>query len=326
MSRNRVGDLSASLASWAYEFVAAPASPRPLAAFRIGLAAVLLVQAWALTGSLVELYGDRGIVQWAVSPYTIPAGIPTLNRVTELGGWFGISDLTCVRSVFLLYVAGLLGLLLGWYTRASAFVAWITHLAMKATGSASIYGVDEFAHIALFYAMFMPVGRAFSWDAGGVQASDPPSSGARLALRILQLHLCVVYFSSGIEKIMGEQWRNGEAIWRSLMREDFGQFDMSWLAEVPWLAKLICWGTLVVEIGYAFFVWPRRTRTLWACATLGLHLGIGVMLGLWSFAAVMMVLTFSAFLVSADAPTISRTIDEPEAPVLRGDLREAITV
>ena len=35
------------------------------------------------------------------------------------------------------------------------------------------------------------------------------------------------------------------------------------LARHPWIPTLAGWGTLVVEIGYAFLIWPRRTRRAW---------------------------------------------------------------
>jgi hypothetical protein len=158
-----------------------------------------------------------------------------------------------------------------------------------------MYGVDAFAHVSLFYCLVMPVGAAFSLDRRAGRAVDAPSATATLSLRVLQLHLCIVYLSSGVEKALGEQWRNGEAIWRSLMLPEYAQFDFSWMAFTPWLAMLVAWGTLAIEIGYAFFIWPRQTRKLWVLATLGLHLGIAVFLGLWLFSSMMMVLTFSAF-------------------------------
>src|SRR5262249_53984039 len=99
----------------------------------------------------------------------------------------------------------------------------------------------------------------------------------------------------------GEQWRNGEAIWRALEWPTMAFFDFSWLAAVPWLALMICWGTLVVEVGYAFFIWPRRTRKLWLLATVGLHAGIGLTMGLVFFSAVMIVLNVAAFGVSAES-------------------------
>jgi hypothetical protein len=101
-----------------------------------------------------------------------------------------------------------------------------------------------------------------------------------------------------VEKAMGDDWWNGEAIWCALMRSDLCGFNMSWLASVPLLPKLAGLGTLVIETFYPIFVWPRRTRTLWALATISLHVGIAVFMGLVSFSAMMAVFTGSMFLVS----------------------------
>jgi uncharacterized membrane protein YhiD involved in acid resistance len=62
------------------------------------------------------------------------------------------------------------------------------------------------------------------------------------------------------------------------------------------------WGTLVVEIGYGLFIWPRRTRTLWCVATIGLHLGLGLFMGLVFFSSVMILLTGCLFLIPETTP------------------------
>jgi hypothetical protein len=297
---SQTADLCSSITRAATNFVAKPASPRTLAVLRIGLAAALLYQAFAFSGSLLDLYGSRGIVQWNVLPMGTPREMPTLTAVRHWLGLLGVSADDSVRLVFYTYVASLVCLLLGWQTRVAAVAAWLTQMAIKTTGQTAIYGVDEFAHIALFYCVWMPVAGAWSLDRQSGRVSGEPTALARLALRVLQLHLCIVYFSSGIEKASGEQWWNGEAIWRAVMRADLAMFDLSWLANYPILAMLGCWATLIVEIGYPFMIWHRWTRLPWAVATIGLHIGIGIFLGLWSFAAVMVVLNVAALVVPAE--------------------------
>src|SRR5207248_1654794 len=110
--------------------------------------------------------------------------------------------------------------------------------------------------------------------------------------------------------IRGEQWRNGEAMWRAVMRPRFAAFDLSWLATHPTIPLLACWSTLVVELGYVLFIWSQRTRRAWALATIGLHLGIGIFLGLWSFAALMIVLNVAAFLTGTRATANTSDHDE----------------
>ncbi|HYV37945.1 MAG TPA: HTTM domain-containing protein [Gemmataceae bacterium] len=301
-----------SLGRKAVEFVSKPASPRPLAALRIGLAAALLYQAFAYAGNLLELYGDRGIVQWNAMPFAPPPVMPNLATIRDLLLPLGLNAESCVRLVFYTYVASLVCLMLGWRTKAAAIVAWLTQMAIKTTGITAIYGVDEFAHFALFYCVWMPIANAWSLDLQAGRVSGEPTALARLALRVLQFHMCIVYFSSGIEKATGEQWRNGEAIWRSVMRPDLAMFDLSWLPNFQVLAIILCWGTLVVEIGYPFMIWHRWTKPVWAIQTIGLHVGIAIFLGLWSFAAVMIVLNVAALVISAEPQAEPVALAEPK--------------
>lgn len=271
----------------------AGADARALAALRIGVAAVLIAQAFAFAPSLFLFFGEHGIVQAPVASLLVSSAMPRLT-------WFvdALAPIASERSVligcFCVYVAALHLLLAGWRTRAVAIIAWLLHLSLKTTGSASAYGVFEFATIALFYCSVLPVGAALSLDS--MRSTRDVSFQSKLGLRVLQIHLCIVYLSSGIEKIRGEQWRNGEAIWRAVMRPRFAPVDFSWLAGVPALALALCWGTLAIELGYVVFIWLPRTRRLWALATIGMHTGIALALGLWSFSALMIALNAAAFL------------------------------
>ncbi|MBJ6765908.1 HTTM domain-containing protein [Myxococcaceae bacterium JPH2] len=276
-------------------FVSTPGSPEPLAVFRVGVALLLLIQVGSLADTLPELLGSRGLVPWSVSESLAAPWMLRLDRVTSFLGQWGLSPDQGVRAVVFTYGLALVGLLLGWRTRVCALVAWLAHSVLLNSGNFFAYGVETFAHISLFYCVVMPVGAAFSLDLRAGRAAGAPSSEATLALRVLQLHLCVIYFATGAEKLVGPTWRDGTALWEVLMQPQYGQFDFAWLAQVPWLVKLASWGTLVIEAGYPVLIWPARTRPLWVVLTLGMHLGIAVLMGLWLFSGMMGVLTFSAF-------------------------------
>jgi hypothetical protein len=295
-------------------FFTAPASPAPLAALRIGLSAVLLFQAIALWGSLLELFGSQGVVQWSVVEPAMREGEPTLGWFVDVAAPLGISEAAVLHGLFLVYLASLTSLLIGYRTVPAAIVAFLLHMALRTTGYASAYGVDAFAHIMLFYFIWMPIGETWSLDRRLGRTTGEPSSAARLALRVLQIHLCMVYFFSGFEKSLGIDWHTGEAIWCVVMRRDLCPFDLSWIAQAPWLALIAAKGTLLVEMAYPIFVWPRRTRLLWAATTISMHVGIGVIMGLWSFAAVMSVLTFSAFVVRSEPAGAALAVEAVTAP------------
>lgn len=285
-------------------FALTPATALPIAVLRIGLASVLLAQAVLVAPALFELYGPAGILQGRLRDAFTKTGLPRMGWWMDLLAPLGVGEHAVIAGTGVLYVLSLVALLLGWHTRAAAAAAWLTHLMLTVTVDAMSYGADTFAHIFLFYLIWMPAGAALSLDHSRDRRRGRgpagPSPAARLSLRVLQLHLCIIYLSSGLAKASGAAWWNGEAIWRSLMLPEYRQLDFSWLSRHAWLAATLGWAVLVVEIGYAFLIWPRLTRRLWVAATVALHLGIAVFMGLWVFGAIMPVFTIAAFGVDPD--------------------------
>ncbi len=280
-------------------FVFRPASAAPLAALRIGLALVLLAQAAMVAPVVFELYGDRGLLQGPLREALSASGLPRLGWLMDAVARLGVPAAPVVSATCAVYVASLLALLAGLRTRVAAAVAWITHLTLMTTAPGTVYGADVFANIFLFYLVWMPSGATLSLDRRRARAPGAPTPGARLALRVVQMHLCGTYLASGVEKACGEGWWNGEAIWRALMLPEYRHFDFSFLAAHPWMAAAAGWAVLTVEIGYPFLMWSRRTRRPWVVATAGMHLGIALLMGLRVFGAIMIVLTVAAFGVRA---------------------------
>ncbi|MDC0717300.1 HTTM domain-containing protein [Nannocystis bainbridge] len=276
-------------------FCFAPARPAPLVALRIGLAAVLLAQALQIAPLYHALYHHRGLLRGPLKDSFVSGHLPRLGEL--LASPFESQVLAVLGA---LYVASLVGMLLGWRTRASTCAAWLLHFVFMRLAPHTNYGADDFANIFLFYSTVAPGGAALSLDRRAGRAHDLPTAGTRLAIRVMQLHLCLAYLLSGLEKALGQQWRDGEAIWRSLVAQGYALLDFTWLAHVPWLATVAGWSVLVVEIGYAVFVWPAVTRRGWVAAVAAMHAGIGVFMGLHVFAGVMIVLTVSMFGISAE--------------------------
>jgi hypothetical protein len=281
-------------------FLFAPAGARPFAALRIGLAAVLIVQALQIAPMFAQFYHHSGLLRGPLMDSFTSGHVTSLGRIWSALAIGGAGEALALSVVGLLYLGSLVGMLVGWRTRLCTGAAWLLHLFFMLLAPYTNYGVDAFANVFLFYSLWGPGGDALSLDRAAGRTSDRPRATSRLLLRVMQVHLCIAYLLSGIEKASGEQWRDGEAIWRSLMTQGYHAFDFTWLAQVPWLAVVAGWSVLVVEIGYAVFIWPRRTRRWWIAAVVAMHAGIGVFMGLHVFAALMIVLTVALFGVGAD--------------------------
>jgi hypothetical protein len=277
-----------------------PVSARPLAGLRVALPLLLLVHLVALSNDVLSLHGDRGIIPWELTDLLRDPWVPSLPTLARAFVPLGIGLHTAIILLLSGYAGSLLSLALGACPRLSAFLAWGLHLSLVTSGAASFYGVDQLANTFLFYLLVFPSGRAWTF------ASRPAPHRAETipvgCLRVMQFHLCAIYLAAGLDKAMGRQWWNGEAIWQIVSQPIFSTFDLSWLARPSWIPTLAGWSTLLVEIGYVFFIWPRRTRKLWGIATLGLHLGIGLFMGLVFFSSVMILLTVCLFLIPERAP------------------------
>ena len=278
-------------------FFATPTSSDFLSFYRIATALLGLATVAVLSPSVLDIYGPEGFIQWVISDQILRVeSLPSLVQISDLLDRTGLSGAAVVRGAFALYALALLGLLVGWRTRACAAVAWLLHFLILNTNMIFGYGVETFIHIGLFYSLLGPSAESWSLDArAGRTGAHRVSSNARIAQRVLQLHACVVYLNAGVAKGFGHDWWTGEAIWRSTMQPTYGVFDMSWMASAPVVSVAASWLTLLVEGGYVVFMWPRRTRPWWLAAVLLMHLGIAVLMGLWLFAGAMMVMNVAAF-------------------------------
>jgi hypothetical protein len=271
-----------------------PTTSTPFALLRIGTAIVLLLKDVIEFPVLLQLYGPAGFLQWGIAELSLNPVHPRLSWIVDVAHRASIDPDTAIFATFALYFVAALFLLFGRWARAFCMLLWLLHWAFEDSAGFNIYGLDMFLNIALFYCCLGPLDRRFVAFRNAV--ADPPLVTTTLWLFLFRFHLCVAYFVAGFAKSAGDQWRSGEAIWRAVNMPQFTTgIDWSWLSAAPVLATIASCGTLVIELGYPIFMNVPRTRKVWLLLTVMMHVGIGVTLGLWLFAAIMIVLSVSAY-------------------------------
>jgi Vitamin K-dependent gamma-carboxylase len=275
-------------------------SDRWLAVLRVGLGLQVVLYALSLRNDWNYLFAatGQGLITRNLAEALLSLEsrfIPRLGWIITLGAHVGLREETILSAAwFCLFCAGC-GLLLGLASRFSAILAWFLHLCATKSGDFVSYGVDSFMTIGLFYLMLSPLPDRYSLDQRfrKPQPKDPQLLG--FFRRVLQLHLCFIYFFGGLTKCLGDGWWNGSNIWRALTRPPFNVIPpdilVSWKYFLPVLGILIC----LIEIGYPVFVWVQGTRTIWLVCVLGMHLMIGLAMGMYLFALIMIVLNLAAF-------------------------------
>jgi len=158
------------------------------------------------------------------------------------------------------------------------------------------FGLDQINAMLTLYLAIGPSGQALSLDRliarrwRGSAASRPaPSARANLALRLINVHMCVIYFFAGISKLQGEAWWTGEAMWRAFSNLEYQSIDMTWLAWHPRLLNLVTHLSVLWEIFFCVLIWRPHLRPLMLAGAVVLHVGIGACLGMWTFGLIMLV-------------------------------------
>lgn len=234
--------------------------------------------------------------------------VPRLGWFVPLGTNAGLREEIVLSVAWVCLLVSGCTLLIGFVSRFSAILAWFLHLCAAKSGGVMSYGVDNFMTIGLFYLMLSPLPDRFSldWRLRKSRSRDPQLLG--FWRRVLQLHLCVIYFFSGLTKCLGSGWWNGSSVWRALIRPPFNVIDpeilISWKYLFPVAGIFIC----LLEIGYPFFIWNSKTRKIWLIGICAMHAGIGLTMGMYLFAFIMIILNVAAFgpgFVSAEQERIS---------------------
>jgi len=221
--------------------------------------------------------------------------IPSLGWFVALAARVDVPEETVLLLAWLgLFVSGC-ALLFGVGCRFSAIAAWFLHLCAAKSGGFLSYGMDNFMTIGLFYLMLSPLPDRLSldWRLRDLRPKNPELLG--FWRRVLQLHLCIIYFFSGLTKCLGSGWWDGSNVWRALIRPPFNVIDpeilVRWKDFLPLAGILVC----LLESGYPFFIWSSRTRKIWLFGICAMHLLIGVAMGMYLFSLVMIVLNVAAF-------------------------------
>ncbi len=207
----------------------------------------------------------------------------------EIARWIAVAVLLLVAS--------------GWRPRVTALLHWWIAVSFQLTAS-TLEGGDQAA--AVLSLLLVPVAltdpRRWHWDPPPAYIAVPGFRGARRelativalsALLMVRIQVSGIYFHAAFGKLQGTEWEDGTAMYYWLSNPVFGatHFWADLLRPVlrsPALLAGITWGTIIVELLLFMGLLatrPARRVLLWL--GIGLHLGVLLFMGLFSFSVTM---------------------------------------
>jgi hypothetical protein len=332
--------------SWS-AFFFRPADALPLGVVRIGVGALLVWNLLVLGLDLHDFLGSDGWIGPEANAHYLAEHTPGAWSI-----WFWVPDrwLWPAWAACLAFAAAFT---LGFCARATALASWIVIVSLARRMPVALFGFDLTLSNWIFYlAAFGASGHALSVDrwiaarrrraAGastrperrdGADRDDAWSSttvGANLSLRMIQLHLALVYGCAGLSKLSGPEWLDGTALEMLVLTPEFRRFDLAWTLRYPTILMLSTYAGVLLDLAYPILIWIKRWRRLVIANVVLMHVLIDLMLGLREFGLAMIVANL-AFLpverrarsvVEADGPTAIRSAASPAGKLRR--MRELV--
>lgn len=259
---------------------------RSLAAFRIGLGAVVISDLIFKGADLTAFYTDQGF-------------FPRTLAIKYLGWWSFSFHMASGAFWFqaLLLMAGLalaFCVMVGYQTRLATFALWLFVVSMQGRNFLILHSGDALIRVMLFWAMFLPMDRAWSLDnQWSRKTEEKPGGIANLATFCILIQLLSMYFFTALLKHDPEWNVDFLAIYYALQLEQFTTSFGQFLGQQLALTKILTAATYYLELlGPLTLVIPWVSRwARWAVPFMfmGLHLGIGSTMHLGTFPAICIV-------------------------------------
>lgn len=258
----------------------------PVALFRILLGALLFNYFWQLYPNLDAFFTDDGILPRSVL-FAHWTDRPTI--LAAFGEWWQVVPIW----IFALVVS--VTLTIGFRSRLSAALAFLALCTIQWRDPLIADGSDYVYRLSAFWLIFTGAGDRISLDAALRRARGDvlTGRGSAFPVRILEFQTALIYLFTAFEKLPGQTWTNGTAIYYAL------QLDHTWsrsfaipLAQNVAISNVLTYGTLAIELAFlplVFFPLANRyTRLVAVVGGAGLQAGIAILMNVGNFPIVML--------------------------------------
>jgi hypothetical protein len=240
---------------------------KALALFRLLYSSLVIVTLLILKPEWLVWFGRKGLT----TPATVkPVSFLNLFRILP-------QDDKWIEAIFWLAFVSAIGMLVGWCTRASSVLVFISLLSIQYRNPYIINGGDVLLRVIGFFLVFSPCGRAYSLDRIMDQFegpdSLPPETYSPWAQRLIQFQISLLYICSVLWKLKGQSWINGSAVYYILHLQEYHRFPVP-LASSSYISTFGCWSVIIIEACCGSLIWVRAFRYWIILTGVCLHLAI----------------------------------------------------
>lgn len=193
-----------------------------------------------------------------------------------------------------------------WITATLLFLCWFI---LQKLNVYILNGGDNYLIFILLYMIF-----ANSYSYFSIDKTTFPKEGSignfltKLSIYSITMHLCLIYFISGISKLHADLWYNGVAVYYILNLERFKGTEYNELiSKNGLLVTIATYGTMLWEALFPFLVYNKTFKNMTIIGGVVLHLSIYVFMMIHDF-EILYIAVYGFFFKDEDILKIKRSL------------------
>lgn len=237
------------------------ASARAMAGTRIILGLALLYDALTYVSERQVMFGENGVFGSLGSQRPFP----TLLKYGGISGELFAPSPIMLDLIFAIFICALLFFTVGYLYRVATIVAWIVLNYFTLRNYLIFDAGHSLASNLLFLMAFIPADKVGSLSAylNGRSLKGLWQEKAienAWGVRAMQIQMSILYFSTFIYKLVGQNWREGTAVYYATRLPPYFRTQFEFLVGSGFLIGLATYGTLILEGALAILIWVPRLR------------------------------------------------------------------
>lgn len=233
--------------------------PRPtegMAIFRILWCLILFVYLLADIPNVYDFYGPHAIL--SMETVRSKFNYPHMNLFNMFGLTYGV-----VYGVMFIYGVALLFSILGFHARPSLLVILGCMVTLHQRNIWLLGSSEVLIRLVTLFLVCSPCGHTLSVDSLLSRKNEKhrmPREWSPWAWRLIQIQLSVVYVVTVWQKIKGDTWFDGSALYYATRLDTIKNMPVPFLLDSVFFLKLGTWMSLLLEVALGTLIWFNEFR------------------------------------------------------------------
>lgn len=241
-----------------------------------------------------DLFGANGIF-----PYDLYIKLMKENNIGYLTYPFNIPFASQAFLLLIILFAGLY--MLGYGGKLTGIALVLTTIILKFRNGFILDGSDNVIQVLLPFLVLIDNHTYFKHHNKNIPNNNLWWHKLQdIALLGFMIQVCYVYFFSALEKLQGQLWMNGTAIFYTMRVKEF--MATKWnitLTKNLYFVVFTTYFTLIWELMFSFLIWFRKTKFWIILGGVILHFGIWIFMRIDNFSWVM-IATYFVFITNKE--------------------------